>query len=260
MKMRPSRVLRKLRAGKPASCTKFNLNDPRAVEIAGQSGFDCVWFDCEHTPTDSLGLEQAVRAAKIYDMDSLVRVPRGSYSDHIRPFEMDAAGIMVPHLMSAADAKQVVRMTRFHPIGRRPIDGGNADGAYCRISPEDYVRTANRERFVIVQIEDPEPLDELDAIAATPGIDMLFFGPGDFSHSIGKVGQWNAPEVAAAREAIAKAALKHDKFAGTVSGVNTIPELLDLGYRFLSVGADVLALVEYFDAIAKAFSDHGFGN
>ncbi len=68
------------------------------------------------------------RAAKVFDVDAIVRVPRGSYSDMIRPLELDAAGIMVPHVMSAEDARQVVRWTRFAPVGLRPLDGGNADG------------------------------------------------------------------------------------------------------------------------------------
>jgi len=127
-------------------------------------------------------------AAKVHDTDVMVRVARGSYSDHVKPLELDAAGIMVPHVMSLADARRVVSMTRFHPIGRRPVDGGNADGSYCAVDSLTYFREANRERFVCVQIEDPEPLDDLDAIAALDGIDMLFFGPADFSQGIGAPG------------------------------------------------------------------------
>ena len=251
MNMRPSRVLRKLRSGEPAICTKFNLADPRAVEIGCAYGFDCVWMCNEHIPTDWLALENMVRAAKLYDVDTLVRVSRGSYSDYIRPLEMDATGIMVPHLMSADQAREVVRMTRFHPIGRRPVDGGNLDGFFCQIPAAEYIRQANRERFVIVQIEDPEPLSELDEIAAVPGIDMLFFGPGDFSHAIGKLGQASAPEVTKARLAVVEAARRHGKFAGVPCGPEELQERLEEGFRFLCVGADVAGLCEYFRGLAK---------
>lgn len=259
MQMRPSRVLRQLRAGKPASCTKFNLMDPRAVELACQSGFDCIWLDMEHTPTDLMEVENMIRAAKAYDTDALVRIGRGSYSNYVQPLELDASGIMVPHLMSVADVKQVVRTTRFHPLGRRPVDGGNTDGAFCRIPFTEYIDQANRERFVIVQIEDPEPLAELEAIAAVPGYDMLFFGPGDFSHAIGKPGQIDAPEVVKTRKLVAEVARRHGKFAGTVSAPDGIRQRLDEGYQFLNVGADVLGLVNYFDSVSKAFSQAGFG-
>jgi len=253
MRMRPSRVLAKLRAGKVAGCTKLNLGDPRVAEIAASSGIDCVWMDLEHTPCDLREIENQIRAVKVFQADTLVRVPRGSYSDLVYPLEMDATGIMVPHLMSAEDARRVAWQTRFHPIGRRPLDGGNADGFYCKIPTVEYIEQANRERFVIVQIEDPEPMAELDQIAEVPGIDMLFFGPGDFSHGIGKTAQFDAPEVVDARRRIAEVARRHAKFAGTVASIDSLAATIELGYQFINIGADVLALVEYFDRIGRAF-------
>lgn len=252
MQMKPSRVLRKLRAGETATCVKMNTADPRVVELASSYDFDCIWFDNEHVPTDWSQLENMVRAAKLHDTDALVRVTRGSYSDYVRPLELDATGIMVPHVMSADDARQVVRMTRFHPVGRRPVDGGNLDGFFCRIGHLEYLKQANAQRFVSIQIEDPEPLAELDEIASVPGIDMLFFGPADFAHGIGKPGQFHAPEVNDARRAVAAAAKKHGKSAGTTCAVQAIPEMLDMGFRFLALGADVIGLCEYFAALAEA--------
>jgi len=257
MQMRPSRVLKKLRAGKVASCVKINLADPSVTEIAALCGLDCVWLDREHVPNDLHDIENQIRAAKVHDVDAMVRVPRGSYSDLIHPLEMDAAGIMVPHLMSLDDARRVVWQSRFHPIGRRPLDGGYADGAYCMISGQDYCRAANRERFVIVQIEDPEPMQELDQIAQVEGIDMLFFGPGDFSQGIGDPCNFNNPRIAEARRQIAEAARRHGKFAGTVASCDTLEATVALGYQFISIGADVVGLSEMFRHIAKAFAEIG---
>src|SRR6266487_1075440 len=155
--LRPSRVLQKIRAGKPAFSTKINTGDARIVEIAAMSGFDCIWLDREHCPNDLRAIEEQIRAALMHGADVIVRVARGSYSEHIWPLEMNATGIMVPHLMSAADAQQVARMTKFHPLGRRAMDGGNADGAFAAIPTEQYVKQANEQRFVVCQIEDPEP-------------------------------------------------------------------------------------------------------
>ena len=116
-----------------------------------------------------------------------------------------------------------------------------------------YIEHANQERFVAVQIEDPEPLEELDAIAATQGIDMLFFGPGDFTQAIGAPGSFGDPRVDDARRRVAEAAARHGKFAGTVGSIETLPSLIETGYRFVSVGADVVALTERFRAVAEAF-------
>jgi 4-hydroxy-2-oxoheptanedioate aldolase len=252
--MRRSRVLEKLRAGGAVSCIKLNLDNARVAELAAMSGVDCLWLDLEHVASDWAVLEAQIYAAKAYDVDVMVRVARGGYSDYIRPLELDAAGIMVPHIMSLEDARRVVHVTRFHPVGRRPIDGGNADGAYARIPVGEYIRRANEDRFLIFQIEDPEPLAEIDAIAALPGLDMLFFGPGDFSHGLGAPGDFKHPELIKARKRVAEAALAAGKFAGTTGAVGGIGEFLEMGYRFLAIGADVLGLGPYFDGLVKEFA------
>lgn len=249
MNMRKSRVLRQMRAGKVATCTKLNLADPRAAEIAAMCGFDCIWLDLEHVPNNMQDVENAVRAAKIYDVDTLTRVSKGCYSDLVRPLEGDSTGIMVPHLMSLEEAKQIVYYTKFHPIGRRPLDGGNADGAYCLVDANDYLRQANEERFTVVQIEDPEPLAELEEICALPGIDMLFFGPADFSQGIGDP-NGSDPRIDEARALVAKTARKHGKFAGTVGSPDNFDRLVAMGYTFINCGADVIALWQYFKNIA----------
>ncbi|MBN1491906.1 MAG: aldolase [Phycisphaerae bacterium] len=255
MQLRPSRVLRKLRAGEVVSCLRLNLADPRVAEIAARCGFDCIWSDMEHAPNTLRDVENQIRAAKAYDVDTLVRVVRGGYTDLIRPLEMDATGIMVPHVMTAAEASEIARMTRFHPLGRRPLDGGNADGGYCMVPLDTYLQQANEQRFIIVQIEDPEPMDELEAIAAVPGIDMLFFGPGDFSQGIGAPGRFDDPRLIEARRLVAEAAARHGKFAGTTTPVEAVAACVELGYRFLSIGADVVAMTSYCQRIVAAFDE-----
>jgi 4-hydroxy-2-oxoheptanedioate aldolase len=254
MDMRKSRVLRQMRNGKVATCTKLNLSDPRAAEIAALCGFDCIWIDLEHVPNNMKDVEDAVRAAKIYDVDVLTRVSKGCYSDMCRPLEGDSTGVMVPHLMSLEEAKQIVYYTKFHPIGRRPLDGGNADGAYCLVNGPDYIKQANEQRFTVVQIEDPEPLAELEEICALPGIDMIFFGPADFSQGIGDP-CGSDPRIDETRRLVAKTARKYGKFAGTVGGTGNFDELVKMGYTFISVGADVVALFSYFKNIVSGISD-----
>jgi 4-hydroxy-2-oxoheptanedioate aldolase len=255
--MRQSRVLAKLRAGRLAVCVKTNLADPRAVELMCMIGFDCIWLCKEHVPTDWATLENQIRAARLFDTDTIVRVARGSYSDYVLPLEADATGIMVPHVMNAEEAKAVVRMTRFMPLGRRPIDGGNIDGRFCLTSPKEYADHANREKFVIVQIEDPEAMEHADAIAGVPGIDVVFFGPGDYSHAIGRIGEVNHPEVVKARRIVAEVCARHGQWAGTVASPATIGNLQQEGYRFFAVGSDVIALSEYFTKIHDELRDQG---
>jgi 4-hydroxy-2-oxoheptanedioate aldolase len=253
--MRRSRVLEKLRSGQAVSSVKLNLDNARVAELAAMAGIDCLWLDMEHVASDWSVIEAQILAAKAHDVDVLVRVARGSYSDYVRPLELDASGIMVPHVMSLEDAENIVRLTRFQPVGRRPVDGGNADGEYGRLDMKDYIRQANENRFLMLQIEDPEPLAELDSIAALPGVDILFFGPGDFSHGLGAPGDWNHPRLLEARRLVAEAARAHGKFAGTSAGVGSTGDLLAMGYRFLGIGADVLGLGSYFRGLTAEFAE-----
>ena len=252
--MRRSKVLEKLRKGKKASCFKVNLKDAQVTELASKCGFDCIWVDQEHIGQDWSVISSHVWASKSQDVDLMVRVARGSYSDYIRALELDATGILVPHIMSLQDAKDVVHMCRFHPIGRRPIDGGNADGGYTMEDFDTYIRQANAERFLVLQIEDPEPLEELEEIAQLEGYDMLFFGPGDFSQGIGTPGDFNNPKIAEARVRIAQVAAKYGKFAATVGTTDNLHELQEMGYHFVSVGADVVGIKHYCQSIVSKFT------
>ncbi len=245
MKLRPSRILSLLRQGQIVTSFKVNLNDPRVIEIAGLCGCDAVWICGEHVPNDWTNLEHQIRAARLHNLDTLVRVARGSYTEYIRPFEADATGIIVPHVGSADEARQIVDWVRCHPVGRRPLDGGNTDGQYCMIPITDYLRHTNEERIVILQIESPEALDNVEAIAAVPGFNGIMFGPGDYSHRIGKVGQVDDPEVVAARRRVAQAARRNGKFAMAAGLFQPFGDLVQEGHQVFNIGADVLGLGAY---------------
>lgn len=245
MKLRPSRLLARLRQGQLPSTFKINLSDPRIIEIVGLSGFDAVWLCQEHVPGDWIGLEHQIRAARLHDMDSLVRVAKGSYSDYLRPLEADATGIIVPHVTTADEARQIVEWVRCHPIGKRPLDGGNTDGQYCIAPLADYVRHCNEERLLVLQIESPEGLANVEEIAAVPGFNGFLFGPGDFSHRIGRAGEIGLPEVVAARQQVAAAGRRHGKFVMSAGLFAPLADLVAEGHQVFNLGADVIGLGAY---------------
>ena len=242
MKLRPSRLLREIRAGQRPTVLKLNLIDPRIVELAGLAGASAVWLCNEHVPNEWLNLEHQVRAAKLHDMDTIVRVSKGSYSDYIKPFELDATAIMVPHVASAEEARQVVDMVRCHPLGRKPLDGGNMDGLFCQVPLADYAAHCNTEKWVILQIESPEALANVEEIAAVPGFDAFLFGAGDYSHRIGLLGQATAPEVVAARKRVAAAARANGKHVMAASLFGQKEQLIEEGTDIFTLGADVIEL------------------
>ncbi len=253
MNTRSSRLLKKIRSGQSATSIKTNLSDPRIVELAGLAGFDAIWICNEHVPNDWLNLESQIRAARLYDMDTLVRVCKGSYSDYVRPLEADATGLIVPHVASVEEARHIVQMTRFHPVGRRALDSGNIDARFCQVPLTEYLQHSNTERVLIFQIESPEALAQVEQIAAVPGFDGLLFGPGDFSHLIGKAGQLNDPEVVAARKRVAAAARANGKFAMSAGMFAPRADLEAEGHSAFCLGADVLGLPEYFRRLLNEF-------
>lgn len=255
MTLRASRLLRELRAGRHPTCFKLNLSDPRIIELCGLAGASAVWICNEHVSNGWFNLENQIRAAKLYDVDTIVRIEKGSYSDYVKPFEADATAIMVPHVKTAEEAAHVVEMTRFYPLGRRALDGGNADGQYCQVPVADYLCHSNKERLLIFQIESPEAVENVDAIAAVPGFDILVFGPGDFSHLVGKAGQVDAPEVVAARKRVVAAARKHGKVLMAPGLMAPRPVLEAEGFQVFTLGADVLGLGDYFKARLKSFQN-----
>lgn len=240
--MYESRVLRKLRNGEPVWCAKTNLTDPNAVEIFGAVGIHCVWLCMEHGPINLESVHNQVRAAKMMGMDSLVRVPRGCYSDIARPLEMDATGVMVPHCMNGGEARDIVRMARFQPVGRRAWDGGNSDGPFCMRPPKEYLQRANEERFLVVQIEDKEAVECMEDIVAVDGIDVFFLGPGDLSHSYGVPGEFSHLLVLEAIDKLAGLCKQYNRWWGIPCPPEKAPELLEKGARFLAAGSDVVAI------------------
>ena len=251
-----SRVLAKLRNDEPVLCAKQNITTPWIAEIIGQAGFDCIWICMEHCTGDYNAVDNCIRAAKLKGMDGMVRVSKAGYSDIIRPLELDAAGVMYPHCMDADEAARAVRTTKFMPVGRRPIDGGNIDGDYYIHSTTEYIEHANREKFVIVQIEDKEAMDHVEAICATPGLDIVFVGPGDLSHSLGDPASGvNHPDVQETIRRVAEACAANGKHWGLPVSPATVRKYYDMGARFLASGADVVALTGYFGELRPALLD-----
>ena len=216
----------------------------KLVEILGMmGGFDAVWLDHEHAGVSISQIEQASLAATAFGLDSFVRLAPTDYATVMRPLEAGAGGVMAAQVRSARQAEDVLTWAKFAPRGLRGVNGTGADGRYGTIPMAEYLEKANAETFVAIQIEHIEAVHEVEAIAAIPGVDVLFIGPADLGQSMGLVGQWDHPDVWQAIERIAKAA-RQNNIAWAILPRN--PEYarrcVDLGCRMLSIGLDVWAV------------------
>ena len=240
-----SKVLRKLRDGEIVRVAAMSrLSDPWLAQVIGWTGYDVIWFDMEHRSFDYQVLDPLSLACRHVAIDLMVRILKTGYTAPMRALEFGANGLMIPHCIDAAEARQWVEWTKFPPLGKRGFDGAGADSDYAFADPLEYMKHANQETFLVLQIEDKEAVDHVEEIAAVEGVDLLFVGPGDLSISYGVPMQGQHPLVQNAIDRVAAAAARHGKWWGMPSGSpETAQSLVDRGARFIVCGGDHGALV-----------------
>jgi 4-hydroxy-2-oxoheptanedioate aldolase len=256
--MRTSRIKAKLRRNEPILVTALHFNDPQVFELTSLFGFDGIWMDMEHQPRSLETASQLVRASRVGTSDVMARCAKGEFLRMSRMLEMGAQGIMYPRCDDAAEAREVVRWAKFAPQGNRGVDSAGADNPYCTMPLVDYLRMANEETFIVIQIEDEHALSNVEEIARVPGVDVLFFGPGDFSILGGYPGQFDHPRIDEAMQKIAAAA----KAAGIHWGMPVVSpkigeRILELGGRFLANGCDQQMVRAGLEDLQKRFGPMG---
>jgi 4-hydroxy-2-oxoheptanedioate aldolase len=257
--VRDSRIKAKLRRNEPALITTLHYTDPTLYEMAGLMGFDGIWMDLEHHHYSVETAANLMRAARVGVGDIVARPAKGEFMRMCRLLEAGATGIMYPRCETAAEAAEVVRWMKFAPLGERGLDAANADAPYCSAPLQEYLKKANAETLVVIQIESPKALEELDAIARVPGVDVLMFGPGDFSVLAGVPGQFDHALLASARQRIAQAAKSAGIHWGTVSPTpENTAALLAMGARFICHGADILMVKRGLEQIQASYKPLGF--
>jgi 4-hydroxy-2-oxoheptanedioate aldolase len=250
-----SRVLEKLRAGDfVRTAVLSRVTQPWLAEFIGKSGYDLVWLDMEHRDFDYGVVAPLALACRATGIDLMVRILKTGYSSPMRVLESGANGIMVPHCCSAAEARQWANWARFFPLGTRGYDGSGPDADFTLVEPNEYMKHANEQTFLVLQIEDREAVECVEQIAATEGVDALFIGPADLTMSLGVPFQFSHPDVQKAIDRIANAAAKAGKWWGMPTGTpEAIQQALARGARIVTSGNDHMILVRGFELSLKQF-------
>lgn len=239
--MQASRIKAKLSQNKPVLITAICLSDPSLFEMASLMGFDGIWLDMEHHAHSVEAANNYIRAVRVGVSDVIARPAKGEFMRLGRMLEAGAKGIMYPRCDDDREAAEVVRWAKFAPLGERGFDGGNPDQPYCSMPIDQYIDAANRETFIVVQIESPQALDQVEQIARVPGVDVLMLGPADFTVLSGVAGDFDGEVVHRARLRIAEAARAAGIHWGTTCATTKhIASAMDLGARFICHGADIL--------------------
>jgi 4-hydroxy-2-oxoheptanedioate aldolase len=223
-----------------------------AAELVADAGFDWILFDSEHSPNEVPGLLTQLQAAARGTASAIVRP---AWNDAVlikRVLDIGAQSILVPYVQNAEEARRAVAAVRYPPAGMRGVAAASRASRYGRV--KDYLKNADSEICLLVQVETRQALDELEAIAAVDGVDGVFIGPSDLSASFGHIGNPQHAEVQAALQR----SVERLKAAGKPAGILTLSEdearrYIGWGYTFVAVGSDIGLLGRGADALARKF-------
>ena len=229
-----------------------SLSSNIAAEIVSDSGFDWILFDTEHSPNEIPGLIGQLQGAAAGTASAIVRP---AWNDAVlikRVLDIGAQSILVPYVQNAEEARRAVAAVRYPPAGMRGVAAAARASRYGRV--KDYLKRADSEICLLVQVETRAALDELEAIAVVEGVDGVFIGPSDLSASFGHIGN---PQHAEVQEALERS-VKRLKAVGKPAGILTLSEdearrYIGWGYTFVAVGSDTGLLARGADALAKKF-------
>lgn len=213
--MRKSKTLARFRSGEVARMACLGHYIPAFVAHAARAGYDCIWLDMEHRSMELHQLQSILAQFQLFDIDCLLRCPTREKTQLYRYLEDGATGLMVPHVNSAEEARSLVQSVKFPPIGDRGLDNAGLDSGYL-LNPDylSYAEEANRETFLTVQIETPQAVDNCEEIAAVPGVDAIFIGPGDLGFRYRLAGDEDGRMLEDAVEKVASACARHGKSWG----------------------------------------------
>lgn len=238
--------------------TCISFTDPTVTEaLCSVAGFDFIWIDMEHNALSLEAVQAHIMATKGSRVTPLVRV---AWNDPvlIKPvLDIGAAGIIVPMIRTAEEARRAMAACRFPPDGIRGF-GPRRSSNYGRLGGPAYCQEANREILSIIQIEHIDAVNNLDEILAVPGLTSIVVGSNDLSGSMGHMGEPRHPEVLRAVELVISKAGKAGVFVGigTCDDPETLIEWIDKGMQWLAMGDDYSLMLRAADQVSSCVLDH----
>ncbi|MAE60900.1 MAG: siderophore biosynthesis protein SbnG [Planctomycetaceae bacterium] len=229
----------------------ITLADPAIVEIAGYAGAEAVLLDCEHGSINPQAIRAMISAAAAAGTAAVYR-PRSFDAAACRQaLDAGAAGCHVSHVDTAEQARAAVDACRYAPLGRREMSLGRAVH-YIRENLKPYVQQANDDQLLVVMIETIKAVENVDAIAAVPGIDVLHIGAADLSHDMGHVCEYDTPRFQDAVDKVLAAAQNNGITAGfPTDDPDLVADLTRKGMRFFEADTpDWLLREVYADRLA----------
>lgn len=225
-----------------ASMTVRLVRGIEIAQIAASAGFDSLYVDMEHSPLTLDMTGQLCMAALMAGVTPFVRVPALTPAYVGRVLDAGALGIIAPHVRSAEDARAVVSMARFAPLGTRSASGQLPQFGYRSFPAASANPVLDAATMVIPMVETLEALDRVEEILAVEGVDMVLVGTNDLTAEMGIPGRYDDPRVRDAYRRIVEAARgrsKHVGVGGLASRPDLVAEIVAMGARYVSTGTDL---------------------
>lgn len=253
MELPKNRFKQGLASGQPQYGLWLGLPDNSAAEIAAVAGFDWLLIDGEHAPFDLRTIMSHLQAMAPYEVAPIVRCVEGSTALIKQLLDIGAQTLLVPMVETAEQAEQLVQAVRYPPQGIRGLGTSLARAARWNQVP-GYLKKANDEICLIVQVETANAMKNLDAILAVDGVDGVFIGPSDLSASMGYIGDAGNPVVV---ETI-NTGLNKIRAAGKYAGLlcldpSLAQQYVEQGANFVGVGVDTMILANETRKLAQRF-------
>jgi 2-keto-3-deoxy-L-rhamnonate aldolase RhmA len=221
----------------------------RSVDIAKilkTSGYDWVFLDLEHGTMSLDTASQISVAALDTGISPIVRVPAMQMAMATRALDGGALGIIMPHVDTAKEAREIVDHLKYPPVGHRSVAGAQPQFDYRAMKIGELTGALNAATLTVVMVETPKAIANVEAIAAVPGVDVVLVGTNDLAAEMGIPGDFANPKIAAAYKKIIAACKKHKKFPG-MGGVYSdelMKKYVGMGMRMILGGGDVGMLMQ----------------
>lgn len=232
--MRENAMKAKIARGDVALGCSVMFPSPQIVEMLGYAGFDWVLIDCEHGSIGLGDVEMMSMAADAAGVTAIARPRSNAAADIQSVLDRGVAGVQIPHINTAEDARRAVAAVKFGPgAGRGLAAGTRPDRWGLGAKMADFAEAANRQSLVCVQLEHAEAIANVDEILNVPGIDVFFIGPSDLSQSMGHPGNPKAPPVASAIDTTLAKIRAANAAPGMPATTETLAEVKAKGCRYI---------------------------
>ena len=217
--------------------------------MLARCGFDFFIIDNEHGSYSPETISDIIAAARGAGVSTVVRIPEIRRETILKPLDCGAAGLLVPQVNTAHQAKEIMTHAKYPPFGNRGVALSRPHSLYGRPEADKYLLQANEATFISVQAESPEAIGNLESIATTPGVDAIFVGPSDLSVNLGIPGKISHPDEVEAINKVVDVCQKHKIIPGIhMSNLDMLKAWIEKGMRFVSFSSDV-------DLLARAAAD-----